>query len=75
MAGTALLALNLASVSAAGDVTTTPSPTTPADSIWLLIVIIAIPFDCCAFCLCSADDEGDHLKVGMRGTDGAHEGA
>jgi len=52
MAGTALLALNLASVVAAGEVITTPSPEMPADSIWILIVIIAIPFACCAFCLC-----------------------
>ena len=59
MAGTALLALILTGVVTAAEVTTTPSPTTPATPIWVLIVIIALPFVCCVLCLCSADDEGD----------------
>ena len=59
MISPALLTLILAGVVTAAEITTTPSPATPADSIWVLIVIIAIPFVCCVLCLCSTDDEGD----------------
>ena len=59
MTSPALLALMLAGVVTASEVTTTPSPAIRSDSIWVLIVIIAIPFVCCVLCLCSTDDEGD----------------
>ncbi|KAJ1478222.1 hypothetical protein T484DRAFT_1749696 [Baffinella frigidus] len=65
MTRTALLALILARVVTASEVTTTPSPATPADSPWALVVIIAIAIVCCALCLCSADDEGDDECCGI----------